>query len=94
MQSSTSSSITSLEAAPPTVVEQKIAFFKFYLNKSIQEGGVYSNELYRIEKQFPVGDRLEAYRRGYELIGQDIPSLISVSNQRYIVWTKLGSPRK
>ncbi len=92
MQPSTLSSISPLEAAPCTALEQTLTCFKFYLDQSIQEGAIYSNKLYRLAKQFAVDERLQAYQYGYELMGRDVLAFISVSNQRYVVWTKLGSP--
>jgi hypothetical protein len=74
------------------IPEQQITLFKFYMDQSMQDGVTYGKELYRLAKQFVVSDRLEAYRYGCELLEQGIPTLISVSKQRYIVWMSLGSP--
>ncbi|MBM0744329.1 hypothetical protein JOY44_22400 [Phormidium sp. CLA17] len=85
-------STTTLESAPRMIPEQQITLFKFYMDQSMQDGVTYGKELYRLAKQFVVSDRLEAYRYGCELLGQGVPTLISVSKQRYIVWTGLRRP--
>ncbi|MBM0744786.1 hypothetical protein JOY44_24995 (plasmid) [Phormidium sp. CLA17] len=88
----TISSTTALESAPRMIQEQQITPFKFYMDQSMQYGVTYGKELYRLARQFAVSDRLEAYRYGCELLEQGIPTLISASKQRYIVWTSLRSP--
>lgn len=85
-------SITTLESSPHVIPEQQITLFKFYMDQSVQDGMTHGNELYRLAKQFSPDNRLEAYRFGCELIGQGIPTLISASKQRYIVWISLRNP--
>lgn len=85
----TTSSATTLELAPYVVPEQRVTLFKFYMDQTIQDGMTYRNELYRLAKEFGSDDRLEAYRFGYELIGQGASPLISVSKHRYRVWISL-----
>jgi len=74
------------------IPEQQITMFKFYMDQSMQDGVTSGKELYRLARQFVVSDRLEAYRYGCELLEQGIPTLISASKQRYVVWTSLRSP--
>ncbi|MBM0745241.1 hypothetical protein JOY44_27600 (plasmid) [Phormidium sp. CLA17] len=88
----TISSTTALESAPRMIPEQQITLFKFYMDQSMQDGVTYGKELYQLARQFVASDRLEAYRYGCELLGQGVPTLISVSKQRYIVWTGLRRP--
>ncbi|MGA7934662.1 MAG: hypothetical protein WCA35_14045 [Kovacikia sp.] len=91
MPSPTNPSAT-LESAPNTIPEQQVSWFKFYMNHALQDGMTYSNELYRLAKEFRIGDRLEAYQFGCELFWQGVSTLISVSKQRYIVWVSLRDP--
>lgn len=88
----TPSSTTTLESAPHVIPEQQITLFKFYMDQAIQDGLTYGNELYRLAKEFRIDDWLEADRLGCELIGQGIPTVISVSKQRYSVWISLRNP--
>ncbi|MBM0743971.1 hypothetical protein JOY44_20495 [Phormidium sp. CLA17] len=81
-----------IESSPRMIPEQQITLFKFYMDQSMQDGVTYGQELYRLARQFAASDRLEAYRYGCELLKQGIPTLISASKQRYIVWTSLRSP--
>ncbi|MGA7934115.1 MAG: hypothetical protein WCA35_11255 [Kovacikia sp.] len=91
MRSLTHSPAT-LESAPNTIPEQQVSWFKFYMDHAFQDGMTYGNELYRLDKEFRIGDRLEVYQFGCELVWQGVPALISVSKQRYIVWASLRNP--
>ncbi len=83
------SSPPTLELAPYVIPEKQVSLFKFYMDQTIQDGMAYGNDLYRLVKEFEISDRLKAYRFGYELIGQGISPLISVSKNRYRVWVSL-----
>ena len=85
------SPISVLDVAPQLIPEQQMTLFKFYLDQVVQDGMTYQNELYRLERQFTVGDRLEAYQFGCELHKQGFLTLISASKQRYAVWSRLRS---
>lgn len=87
--SATPSSTPILELAPYVIPEKQINLFKFYMDQTIQDGMAYGNDLYKLAKEYAISDRLEAYRFGYELIGQGISPLISVSKNRYRVWVSL-----
>lgn len=88
----TNSPTNVLETAPYVLTEQQISPFKFYRENAVQNGMTYGNELYRLTKRFSINNRLEAYRFGCELIGQGIPTIISVSEQHYRVWISLRNP--
>ena len=92
MPALTVSSAAALESAPSVLPEQHITLFKFYMHQSMHDGMSYGNELYRLVEQFGIAARLEAYRLGCELIRQGVPTIISVSKQRYTVWMSLRSP--
>ncbi len=83
---------TILETVPSVVTEPQITRFKFYLDQSVQDGMTYQNELYRLAQAFPSRDRQTAYRYGCELVGQGVPTIISVSKQHYLVWISLRNP--
>lgn len=85
-------STTTLETAPCVLTEQQISSFKFYRDGAVQDGMIYDNGLYRLHKRFGINNRLDAYRFGCELIGQGIPTAMSVSKQYYSVWISLRTP--
>lgn len=83
---------TVLPTAPPVVTEPQIKRFKFYIDQSVQDGMTYQNELYRLVKEFTITDYYAAYHCGCDLIGQGVPTVISVSQQHYLVWISLRNP--
>lgn len=88
----TSSPPPTLTTTPPVIAEQQITLFKFYRDQAVQDGMTYGNELYRLARQFSPNHRLDAYRFGCELLEQGIPTIVSASKQRYIVWISLRNP--
>lgn len=87
---SISYSPAALEPALQTITEQQLTLFKFYLDQVVHEGMVYGKALYQRAKQFRADELLEAHQYGCVLMAQGVPALMSVSTQRYIVWTRLG----
>lgn len=87
----TISSTAALETAPQALAEQQLTVFKFYLDQAVQEGMVYGKALYQRAKQFSVDESLEADQYRCTLMEQGVPALLSVSTQRYTVWTRLES---
>ena len=85
----TTSLAGALETAPRVIAEQQGVLFKFYANQALHDGMTYGNELYRLVNQCSINHRLEVYRLGCELIEQGIPTIISVSEERYSVWISL-----
>jgi len=91
MLPSTIDSPSALEPALQAIAEQQLTLFKFYLDQAVHEGMVYGKALYQRANQFRADERLEAHQYGCALMAQGVPTLMSVSAQRYTVWTRLES---
>lgn len=78
--------------AVPTVPEELVRPFTFYLNDRLRQGMFYGNELYELVKEFPRGDRLVAYQSVINLAEQGHEVLVTASLFRYRTWVSLRSP--
>jgi hypothetical protein len=75
-----------------TIEESAYLRFYFLQNQQTQEGIRYGNRLYGLVQSFPVEQRFQAYRLAWALSEQKIPSLLTVSEARYVVWVCMRSP--
>ncbi|GEM_PF-2884533 len=76
---------------PPVLIEKIVSLFSFYLDSQIQQGMRHKFELYRLTLEFQPNDRLKAYQQALELTQAGLDVVITVSKNRYVVWTSLRS---
>jgi hypothetical protein len=78
--------------AIPTLSETTQLRFYFLQNKQPQEGIRYGNRLYGLAQSFPIERRFQAYQLAWALSEQKIPLVLTVSQERYVVWICMRSP--
>ena len=76
----------------PTVPEDCVSPFVFYLNDQLHQGIRYAGELYGLVDEFRIHQRLAAYQSVSELIEQGNDVLMTVSAAYYRSWINLRSP--
>ncbi|MBD2152964.1 hypothetical protein [Leptolyngbya sp. FACHB-16] len=76
----------------PTVSEQIVCPFTFYLNGQLRQGIRYANELYALVQEFSPEQRSLAYQKATNLAEQGQTVVITVSSSQYQSWISLRSP--
>lgn len=75
----------------PTVPEDCVSSFNFYLNGQVHQGILYFDELYGLVSEFKAHQRLTAYQSILDLIEQGNDVLMTVSPSHYRSWINLRS---
>lgn len=75
----------------PTVPEQIVTPFIFYLNGHLCQGIQYAEELYALAHEFNPEQRLLAYEQATNLVQQGQGLVLTVSACKYRSWISLRS---
>lgn len=75
---------------PLIVVEELTSPFKFW-NQGIHDGMLYRNDFYFGLQQFPLADRLQAYRQATQESNKGFKVCITVSKTHYTIWVEMRS---
>lgn len=70
------------------IAEPQIHPFKFYMDSAVCAGMRYNRGLYK-QAQFHLADRSKAYQLAYQLAEAGTPVVVSVSAERYTVWSRI-----